>query len=50
MTGAGTARELPLFIVSGKDASVSNQSLQAEATLVDFAQDCAPCRPAVSPV
>jgi hypothetical protein len=37
MTGAGTAHELPLFIVSRKDANVGNQSLQAEATLVDFA-------------
>jgi hypothetical protein len=50
MTGAGTAHELPLFIVSGKDANVSNQSLQAEATLVGFAQDRAPYRPAASPV
>jgi hypothetical protein len=50
MTGAGTAHELPLFTVPGKDADVSNQNLQAEATLVGFAQDGAPYRPAVSPV
>jgi len=50
MTNAGTAPELPLFIVSRKDTNVSNQNLQAEATLVGVAQDCAPYRPAVSPV
>jgi hypothetical protein len=50
MTGADTAHELPLFTVSRKDANVSNQNLQAEAALVGFAQDCAPYRPAVSPV
>jgi hypothetical protein len=50
MTGAGAAHELPLFIVPGKDANVSNQDLQAEAALVGVAQDRAACRPAVSPV
>jgi hypothetical protein len=50
MTGAGTAPELPFSIVPGRDASASNQDLQAEATLVGFAQDRAPHRPAVSPV
>ncbi len=37
MTNAGTAPELPLFIVLRKDANVSNQNLQAEATLVGVA-------------
>jgi hypothetical protein len=50
MTGARTAHEQPLFTVSRKDANASNQNLQAEATLVVFAQDRAPYRPAVSPV
>jgi hypothetical protein len=37
MTGAGTAHEVLLFIVSREDANVSNQSLQAAAALVGFA-------------
>jgi hypothetical protein len=50
MTGAGTAHELPFSIVPGRDANVSNQNLQAEATLVGFAQNHTPHRPAVTPV
>jgi hypothetical protein len=50
MIGACTAPELPLLIVSGKDANVSNQNLSAEAGLVGVARDRAPYRLAFSPL